>query len=614
MLTIKKRLWPRAFFFVGAFVIAQGAACTPSGPRSLLKGERLIREGKYVDAADKLETAVRELPQNAQAWNHLGLAYHYAGSYKKAGQSYQQALQRDRNLASARYNLGSLELEQGNFPAAIDSLTTYVSLQNQSVGGWLKLATAQLRLGMTTTGAEKNRQLEGARRSFENVLRLAASPEAYNGLGIILIQRNKPREAAAQFSAAIQQRPGYAPAILNLAILHHQALNDRRLALQEYNDYLALNPRSDYTKEVQSIARQLDAELNPPARVAITNSLPLSAPTILAITNAVPRSIPTNIARTEPIPSRISQQVARSFPPPPTSAVVSPISPPAILKEPSTSVSRLPQESEFKMARDLPRTETSHMASAAISNASSFLTEPEPRPAKSAERPGLLQRMNPANWFGRKNKQPMEQGRIIVPQVPIETNVPVSSAKVPVLAAATPLPPKAPVLHYRYRSPAKPVGGNRRTAEPLFTQGVQQQRDGKLGEAMDAYRKAAQADPGFFEAYYNLGLAAYDAAELSTSLVAYEFALSLKSDSRNARYNFALALQKGNYPQEAANEFEKVLADHPEDTRAHLSLANLYAQQLLQPALARQHYLKVLETDPRHPQATAIRYWLAANP
>ena len=61
-------------------------------------------------------------------------------------------------------------------------------------------------------------------------------------------------------------------------------------------------------------------------------------------------------------------------------------------------------------------------------------------------------------------------------------------------------------------------------------------------------------------------------------------------------------------------ELEKLLTAHPEEARAHLSLANLYAQQLNQPSLARPHYLKVLAIDPRHPQATAIRYWLAANP
>jgi Tfp pilus assembly protein PilF len=73
-------------------------------------------------------------------------------------------------------------------------------------------------------------------------------------------------------------------------------------------------------------------------------------------------------------------------------------------------------------------------------------------------------------------------------------------------------------------------------------------------------------------------------------------------------------LLQSNYPIDAANELEKVLASEPNDTRAQLALGNIYAQQLRQPAKARQHYLKVLEVEPQHPQAVAIRIWLAANP
>ena len=79
------------------------------------------------------------------------------------------------------------------------------------------------------------------------------------------------------------------------------------------------------------------------------------------------------------------------------------------------------------------------------------------------------------------------------------------------------------------------------------------------------------------------------------------------------RRNFALALQKSNYVQDATDELEKVIAATPEDPRARLALANLYAQQLDEPARARPHYLKVLELEPQHPQAAAIRSWLANN-
>ena len=62
------------------------------------------------------------------------------------------------------------------------------------------------------------------------------------------------------------------------------------------------------------------------------------------------------------------------------------------------------------------------------------------------------------------------------------------------------------------------------------------------------------------------------------------------------------------------NELEQLLATSPNEARAHLALANRYAQQFHQTGKARQHYLKVLELAPRHPQASAIRFWLAANP
>lgn len=73
-------------------------------------------------------------------------------------------------------------------------------------------------------------------------------------------------------------------------------------------------------------------------------------------------------------------------------------------------------------------------------------------------------------------------------------------------------------------------------------------------------------------------------------------------------------LKQANYPVDAVVELEKLVARNPNEARAHLALANLYAQQMHQTAKARQHYLKVLELAPRHPQASAINFWLAANP
>ena len=190
-----------------------------------------------------------------------------------------------------------------------------------------------------------------------------------------------------------------------------------------------------------------------------------------------------------------------------------------------------------------------------------------------------------------------------------------TAATAPVAASGYVAPaPSGPPGRYAYKSPARPAAGNRSAAERLFAQGAQAYRANRLPEAIQAYRAAVQQDPSLFEGHYNLGLAAMQAGNLPLALTAYETALAVQPASLDARYNFALALKQGNYLADAVIELERIVGSFPNETRAHLALGNLYAQQFGQPAKARQHYLKVLEVEPRHPQAGAIRFWLAANP
>jgi tetratricopeptide (TPR) repeat protein len=133
-------------------------------------------------------------------------------------------------------------------------------------------------------------------------------------------------------------------------------------------------------------------------------------------------------------------------------------------------------------------------------------------------------------------------------------------------------------------------------------------------EALQAYRQAAALDPSWFEAQYNAGVIAHRLRNYSSALTSYETSLAIQPDSVDARYNFALALKAAGYASDAADQLKKILSANPGEVRAHLALANLCAQSLRDPAQARQHYLKVLELDPKNPQTSDIRFWLAANP
>jgi tetratricopeptide (TPR) repeat protein len=148
----------------------------------------------------------------------------------------------------------------------------------------------------------------------------------------------------------------------------------------------------------------------------------------------------------------------------------------------------------------------------------------------------------------------------------------------------------------------------------MFARAQEFEQRSRWTDALEWYRRATAADPGWFEAHYNYGVLAYRLRDYAAALPAYETALAIQPDSVDARYNFALALKAAGYAPDAVNEFKIIVATNPNEVRAQLALGNLYAQQLRDPAQARRHYLQVLELDPHNAQATDIRFWLSSNP
>src|SRR5436190_7214029 len=148
------------------------AGCTPSGPGALLDGKRLIEKGKYRQAVEKLKTSTTLLATNAQAWNYLGLAYHYSGQSGEAEKAYQRALFYNHDLTEAHYNLGCLWLEQSKTNAARTEFIAFTLRRPNSPEGLLKLGVTQLRA----------RDFVAAEKSFTDSLRLnSKNPEALNG-------------------------------------------------------------------------------------------------------------------------------------------------------------------------------------------------------------------------------------------------------------------------------------------------------------------------------------------------------------------------------------------------------------------------------------------------
>ena len=564
-------------FILSLLVSVLLTGCTPPGPRAVLDGRRLLEEGDYPKAVEKLKTATVLMPTNAPAWNYLGLAYHRAGQPTNAVAAYTRALALNRDLLEARYNLGCLWLDENNLDAAKSEFTAYTLRRGNSVEGWLKLGTVQLR-GRDATGAEK---------SYREALRLSAqNVEALNGLGLVQLQRNRPREAAQQFAIAVKLQPDYGPALLNLATVLHQHLNESAAGLQRYHEYLALKPQPENWEAVSVLVKNLEQPLAVPVAAAPRPPVRHVAAPAVANTNPpkpapVPPSRPVSPARTEtpPVATKPATAASRAITSAPAPAQVVRLAPEPVIKT-------TPDDSSANASTAKPPAGASSRVSA-----SGRITEEPPPPSR-----GFFSRINPVNLF-RSDAESASSAS--ARQAPATSGNP---------ETATPNPPLKPA------TPAKPAEANQREAVRAFAVGQSAQRANKLKEAMTAYPPGREFDPAYYEAYYNLGLTAYAARNYPLSLSAWKNALALRPDSVDARYNFALALKAADHPAEAAAELEKILAANPEEVRAHLVLGNLYAESLNDPARARIHYTKLLELSPRHPQAAAIRYWIVANP
>jgi tetratricopeptide (TPR) repeat protein len=568
MTTIKRRRVHHNLVVVAALGMLV-TACGPRGAHELRQGERDIQAGQFAEAVVVLRDATRILvdargPVQAKAWNLLGLACQNLGQLDAADNAYRQAVKLDRDNAAIDYNLGCLRIQQTNFPGAVDYLTTYVALRPKDVQGYLRLATAHFHYALERPSLERARFLEAARHDLELADGVSASADAVNTLGVLQMQRRPPstetiRVAAANFELALRRDPHCAPALLNLAIMSQQYLNSPARALQLYRVYLTLNPPPAHANEVTKLVHDLDIS----QRITITQeNAPANRPAPPATRVIVS---PSNAVAATPRPR--------------------PAASPAVQQGVPTTAQAPPQGSATASAVKAPP-ETSSTVNTGPSVPEPVVTESAPTP-----RTPLGQRLNPLHWFAGKPTA-NEQGS----------------------AAAGEPPPVAAGTRYDYPPSVTPIPGDRTRAKQLLAEAIRARQARDSARSMRAYQEAIAADPTFYQASFELGLASIEDRDYPAALEALHRALALQEDSAEARYAFAWTLQKRGYVEDAVHELDKLLARHPEDVRAHLLLGNLYAEKLRQPKLAREQFTQALELDPANAQAANIRAWLQQKP
>lgn len=660
------------------------AGCSPSGERALVEGDRLLQIGKAGESLPLLERAVRDLPQNAPALNHLGLAYHATGKTNEARRAYLRALEVDRNRIEATYNLAITHLERGELLEAEKGLRAYLVAHPEDTAVWGVLAHLQFQSG----------RWDEAERSFAAIQPAEAiGADGWNTRGVLSLRKRRFKDAINCFQYALSLDPAATTPLFNLGVTL-QLQGDRRNAAAYYRKWLASAPPNSQSAAVQELIRQWEVPptvLNPTANTnapvpAIppktgrptpstqrTNSVTDTARPTTTTTAPIALTLPTAPAPAPAITqTNAPANTAPNTPRTPELTAAKPVAPPQITAPPPPplQVVNVQEDPPLRPAQDVPAAKpiAPPVATVPAAAAPTVAAKPPTTPAPTSQAPkteegipdpesgndesaaakrSLWQRVtpgkwaNPVQWFRKDsstNAAPiLDVTSNAIPKVkptapsstPLKKPTPLSaptasaapSQPSPAAAAAKAAPrtdlvrtPRPAPPRYARRAVGLLPAGDRSVAETHFQQGIGAHQRRDLVTASAQYRRATEVDPTFHEAFHNLALVAMDQGDLSLALLACEQALLIRPSDAETRRNFASALKQARYPQDAAEQLELYLAAKPTDSAFHLAAAGLYAGELDDPAKARTHYESVLALEPSHPQAGAIRGWLASHP
>ena len=98
---------------------------------------------------------------------------------------------------------------------------------------------------------------------------------------------------------------------------------------------------------------------------------------------------------------------------------------------------------------------------------------------------------------------------------------------------------------------------------------------GRLREAQESYRRAADLNPNYAEAHLSLGNASYELGELEEALLSYERAARITPDVPQIHFNLGNVLRELNRPDEALRAYERAVQLNPEFAQALGNLGSL---------------------------------------
>jgi choline-sulfatase len=193
-----------------------------------------------------LRAALNEDATNPSLYYHLGLEYEEAGRYAEASRVYQSAAGHGIDDARLLARMGDLYLREGN---QAEALTAY-----QKAAG-LNPLDSRVQCNVGTVYMQQGR-LADAERVFRHVLTREEYAAAYNGLGLLAIQKQDPAAARGYFEKAGQLDPDQAEVQLNLGLIYRMS-GDNARARTHFKAFLAKAPAAKYGELIPKVKQEL---------------------------------------------------------------------------------------------------------------------------------------------------------------------------------------------------------------------------------------------------------------------------------------------------------------------------------------------------------------------
>ena len=188
-------------------VAPQQVASRPEASEEVLRGERLLVNGRVSEARRIFEQALADNEEYARAWLDLGLTHEAAGNLRAARDAYQRATEVDPAIAEAFNNLGVLERESGELDRAVLTLERAVELDPD-------LTAARFNLGLCY---EELSRIEDAEREYQATIeQTPGDPVPRINLAMMYLAVDRPEDAATQLRASVPRVRG--DVLLSIAV------------------------------------------------------------------------------------------------------------------------------------------------------------------------------------------------------------------------------------------------------------------------------------------------------------------------------------------------------------------------------------------------------------